>query len=1023
MFGKNIDSIREKYIKLIAKYYWLSISIYILLIGFFAYHALNIGLKTDFLDLLPEKNKHVAELRKVIEYYGGEGYLIGVLEWKSDYQNILDSLKNSKKITSSYLEELNTSLNQEEIDWFTKKDGTNKLTYIIESYEQLKNNIIYYVPKNFTNTVFQTQILDKIKSSEQKDLILKLYSESENKKNRILKESVSDSQKQEIIGIFNAIGYKLDFIHSLSKQIEFIISDTKSKWEEFQKNPTDHEKGYDLAASLEGNVQDFDLDYKTINTEKGGKNKLIQAAEIAAPKLENQKDIIKYVEFKFRTSFIKDHLLYFLSIQDLQEIKDKLKNKIAYERRKKILSSSLFVDKPVSLDFKDIEDRNADSTKVLKVSKQTDFLDKSESEYDYYLNDNDDMLLLLIKPAQDSSNLGFSENLLNKSKNIANEILNSDHFSNELKIGFTGRYVKKVEDSQIISQDLGFVSVLAVVLILLFVFFTFRNLRSVCVIGLTLLSGLFWSVGLVEMTIGYFNIISGFLVAILSGLGVDFQVNLFNRYTEERARGRNVYESLNIIFKTTFLSNFTTTITIAAAFFTLTISDFKGFSQFGFTAGAGMLLLLFDVILAIPAIIIISEKIRPMKLSKKVESIKNIDNLKGKRLPYYRLIIFAAIAMTVFSFIGLKNVKFNSNFYDLAAQNTIGRNLEKKAEESVQTSLWPFVIYTKDWNTMKEVTKHINNLKDQGKLPSLYKVDSISNYLPTEQEEKKAVMIEIKEQLRDSILSKLKNEDEKKKVNRLKTLVDAPFIKDIKEVPYELTRQFVGNVPGYFIFYYPHMNRSMSDSQSLKEMAGEIQSVYDTAPAHIDRSNIIISSDAMVFNDVMDLIVKEAPIIFGLLIFAMLFFMWLDSRKWRTIAITLVPLGIGFFWIFGVSFAAGWSFNFFNVMMLPIIMGISINYGVHLVHRIKEDGKANILFIFKTTGMSVYMGALTDLVGFGSLIFALYKGLATMGQLSLAGILCCATAGSFLMLAIYEMRKDVQQYGWKKAFFGKIPKE
>jgi hypothetical protein len=108
-------------------------------------------------------------------------------------------------------------------------------------------------------------------------------------------------------------------------------------------------------------------------------------------------------------------------------------------------------------------------------------------------------------------------------------------------------------------------------------------------------------------------------------------------------------------------------------------------------------------------------------------------------------------------------------------------------------------------------------------------------------------------------------------------------------------------------------------------------------------------------------------------------------------------------------------------MMIPILMGISINYGVHLLHRLKEEGKQNIYFIFRTTGMSVYMGALTDLVGFGTLLKALYRGLVSMGQIAVIGILSCSTAGSVLMMALIEFRKDVKKHGLKIIFKRKVP--
>jgi predicted RND superfamily exporter protein len=717
------------------------------------------------------------------------------------------------------------------------------------------------------------------------------------------------------------------------------------------------------------------------------------------------------VEYKFRTSFIKDHLLYFIDIPDLKDIKTRIQKKIDYERRKKVLSSYLLEDEPVKLDFTDIEEKYEKSTKVLKVTKKTDFFERSESEYEYYINKNEDRLLLLIKPSRESTDLGFAQNLVDRARAVSKRILEQNP-NEKISIGYTGRYVKKLEDKEIIERDLKIITPVAFLMILISILIYFRRIRAVLVIGLPLASGLVWATGLVRLTIGHFNVITGFLLAILSGLGVDFGVHLYSRYIEERNRGKDIFESLEIVFRTTFLSNLTSTTTTAAAFFVLIISEFKGFSQFGYTAGMGMLLLLLGMLFAFPSIIVISDKIYPVRGGRQ---FRKVEHLRGKRVRFFRVIAWAGIIFTIFSMYGLFKANFNADFYSLGAPNTRVKKLEKKAEELIKMSLWPVIIYAQDWDTMKEVTKRINDLKDKGQLPTLDKLDSLYNYVPEKQEEKKKVMLEMKTLLRDSILSKLKG-DEKKKVERLREIVDAGYI-GLEDVPFELKRQFLGNKEGYFLFYYPNAGLAMSRVSTVKKMVDDL----DKVSGQFKKSEIVLGSDAKIFYDIIQLIQREGPMIVALVLFAIFLLLWLDFKSFRSVLITLFPLTVGIIWIFGGMYLFGWKLNYFNIVMFPVIMGLGIDYGVHFFHRYKEEGRDHILFVMRTTGIAILIGGLTDIFGFGTLLFARYEGLATMGELAILGIATCIFAGILFMASLLEARKDAQHHGWLKTLIYRNP--
>jgi predicted RND superfamily exporter protein len=105
---------------------------------------------------------------------------------------------------------------------------------------------------------------------------------------------------------------------------------------------------------------------------------------------------------------------------------------------------------------------------------------------------------------------------------------------------------------------------------------------------------------------------------------------------------------------------------------------------------------------------------------------------------------------------------------------------------------------------------------------------------------------------------------------------------------------------------------------------------------------------------------------------------------------TLIPLGIGGVSTAAVTVLADVPFNFANVIVLPLILGIGVDSGIHLVHRHRSGLQGATDLLSTSTARAVLFSALTTLVSFGTLAFSNHLGIS-----SLAKLLCI---GIFLML-------------------------
>jgi predicted RND superfamily exporter protein len=95
-----------------------------------------------------------------------------------------------------------------------------------------------------------------------------------------------------------------------------------------------------------------------------------------------------------------------------------------------------------------------------------------------------------------------------------------------------------------------------------------------------------------------------------------------------------------------------------------------------------------------------------------------------------------------------------------------------------------------------------------------------------------------------------------------------------------------------------------------------------------------------------------------------------------------------------------------NIFVLTMVIGIGVDYGVHLLHRWYEsDGDTESL---AETSKAIAVAALTTMVGFGSLVLSHYPGLRSVGGAAILGALATAILGITVLpvlLTLLERRR------------------
>ena len=206
---------------------------------------------------------------------------------------------------------------------------------------------------------------------------------------------------------------------------------------------------------------------------------------------------------------------------------------------------------------------------------------------------------------------------------------------------------------------------------------------------------------------------------------------------------------------------------------------------------------------------------------------------------------------------------------------------------------------------------------------------------------------------------------------------------------------------GDIVIVYPSVG--LSDGRQSMAFADDVSRVE--LP---DGTTYHAASTSIVASDMLRLMIEEAPLMIVLTISLILVFKIIALRSLRWVAFALAPLATSFLWMFGWMGALGLKLSFFNLVVLPTVLGIGDDSGIHLVHRYREEGPGSVRKVLTSTGEHVTMSAITTMVGFGGLL-PMHPGLRSIGALAVLGIgmsLLAAMVSLPALLRMMEMRSE-----------------
>ena len=155
--------------------------------------------------------------------------------------------------------------------------------------------------------------------------------------------------------------------------------------------------------------------------------------------------------------------------------------------------------------------------------------------------------------------------------------------------------------------------------------------------------------------------------------------------------------------------------------------------------------------------------------------------------------------------------------------------------------------------------------------------------------------------------------------------------------------------------------------------------------------------------EIFDTLAGDGPIVLGLACGVLIITAALMFRSVTGVVLVLSTVMTALAWLTGLMSLLGWRWHFFNIIALPLLIGMGQDYALHLYHRYREEGPGRLMVVFRGTGAAIFFTSLTTIIGFSGMMFVDHPGLASLGNISVIGIFLCLVASVVFVPAVLRL--------------------
>jgi predicted RND superfamily exporter protein len=624
-------------------------------------------------------------------------------------------------------------------------------------------------------------------------------------------------------------------------------------------------------------------------------------------------------------------------------------------------------------------------------------------------------LLIIAEPRESAMDYKFAEKVVRWTREHIQAMSTEPAFRDSgVRITAAGAYVYAEQEHQFIESNIQRISLISIVGNLLLCLVIYPRIPLLLLSLLPAGLGILWTTGVASFYPGEVNLVSLSFIAILAGLGDDQVVHFFNRVPQEWAKGGTLKDAVLRSFETTGLSVVFCIVTAATATVSLAFSGFKALAEFGFILTVGMFMMMVHTLLTVPALMGLwwrfSKPRAPETITFRVLpwiARKSVDFV-GR---HARLVVGLGLAMFLLSLFFLPTIKMGGHFEITGADNpAVAAQNRLSARFGIEGSPNVLLIAGGEEEILQraeKLTAGLNTYRQRGVIKSIFSPTTLLPSVQTQSERAKSLadinLAASAHALEDSL-----------RENGFRIEPLQPFIERLKKLgqgedPITLEKAATFLPTGLL----DKSIRKTGDGSYVAAIA-----FYATDPDAVDvvPDSVIaawkkqfgpfveFSFDKM-NRDMQSQVLHDSRRALVWTAAGIVLIVYLCFRTVRASLIALIPIMFGIVVTFGLLLLFRHRFSFMSITAIPLIIGIGIDNGIHLVRRYlesrySENDNNGILAIAKASGAALIQSNLTTIVGFGALMASNFAPLAEMGLVTSMGVALALVGGLGLIPAV-----------------------
>jgi predicted RND superfamily exporter protein len=629
-------------------------------------------------------------------------------------------------------------------------------------------------------------------------------------------------------------------------------------------------------------------------------------------------------------------------------------------------------------------------------------------------------LLIIAEPRQSAMDYKFAEQVVRWTREHIQSIGGEQEFRDSgVRATAAGAYVYAEQEHQFIEKNIRRISLISIVGNLLLCLLIYPRIPLLLLSLLPAGLGILWTTGIASFYPGEVNLISLSFIAILAGLGDDQVVHFFNRVPQEWAKGGTLNDAMLRTFETTGVSVVFCIVTAATATASLAFSGFKALAEFGFILTVGMFMMMFHTLLTVPALMglwwrfskprapeTITFRILPWIARKTVDFV-------GR---HARLVVGLGLGMFLLSLLFLPAIKLGGRFEITGADNpAVAAQNRLSAKFGIEGSPNVLLISGGEQEVLRraeELTAGLEAYRQRGVIKSILSPTALLPSAQT-QSERASLLTGVNLAASAHALEDALHE------NGFKIEPFQPFIDRLQKLDQNKPGQ--GNDPVTLEKAAEFLPPGLLDNSIRKTADGSYVAAiafYATDPNAIDvvPDSVIASwrnqfgpfvefSYDKMNRDMQSQVLHDSRRALVWTAAGIVLIVYLSFRNVRVSLIVLIPIVFGIVVTFGLLLLFRHRFSFMSITAIPLIIGIGIDNGIHLVQRYLRsrhlgDEGDGILAIAKASGAALIQSNLTTIVGFGALMASSFAPLAEMGLVTSLGVALALVGGLCLVPAV-----------------------